>query len=121
MYYQSSKLNKMVLEAGVEWPSKLQAAVLAANTCWKRSTNFTPSFLMYGREANSAHLLELLPFSDDRDDDPQICSDSGNRDNDWIAPLMDNRAESIIQAHDNIQFEQVKQKCVFDKKVKKNR
>ena len=121
MYYQSSKLNKMVLEAGVEWPSKLQAAVLAANTCWKRSTNFTPFFFMYGREGNSAHLLEHLPFSDDGDDDPQICSDSGNQDNDWIAPLMDNRAESITQAYDNIQFEQVKQKCVFDKKVKKNR
>ena len=32
---------------------------------------------------------------------------------------MNNRAESITQAHDTIQFEQVKQKCVFDKKVKK--
>ena len=111
----------MVLEAGVEWPSKLQAAVLAANTCWKKSTKFTPFFLMYGREANSAHLLEHLPFSDDEDDDSPICPDLGNQENDWINPLMETRAESKIQALDNIQFEQVKQKCVFDNKVKKNR
>ena len=40
----------MVIEAGVEWPNKLQAAVLAANTSWKRATKFTPFFLMYGRK-----------------------------------------------------------------------
>ena len=55
----------MVIEAGVEWPNKLQAAVLAANRSWKRATKFTPSFLMCGREANCAHLLERVPFSDD--------------------------------------------------------
>ena len=111
----------MVYEAGAEWPSKLQSAVLAANTCWKKSTKFTPFFLMYGREANSAHLIEHLPFSDYGDDDSLICPDFVNQENDWITPLMDTRAESKKQAHDNIQFEQVKQKCVFDNKVKKNR
>ena len=58
MCYHPIKLNKMVLEAVVEWQSKLQAAVLAANTCWKRSTKFTSFILIYGREANSGHLLE---------------------------------------------------------------
>ena len=84
----------MVYEAGAEWPSKLQSAVLAANTCWKKSTKFTPFFLMYGREANSAHLIEHLPFSDYGDDDSLICPDFVNQENDWITPLMDTRAES---------------------------
>ena len=48
----------MVAETGEEWPSKLQATVLAANTGWKKSTKYTPFFLMYGREANCIHLLE---------------------------------------------------------------
>ena len=85
--FKCSKLNKMVLEAGVEWPSGLQAAVLAANTCWKRSTKFTPFFFMYGRGANSAYMLEHLRFIDNGNDDLQICSDSGNQNNDWIAPV----------------------------------
>ena len=53
------KLNKLVAETGEEWPSKLQATVLAANTIWKKSIKFTPFCLMYGPEANCAHLLEL--------------------------------------------------------------
>ena len=34
----------MTLETGEEWPNKLQPAVLAANTCWKRSTKYSPFF-----------------------------------------------------------------------------
>ena len=65
----------MVIETGVEWPNKLQAAVLAANTSWERATKFTPFFLMYGREANCAHLLEDVSLSDDEDDDSnEVCS-----------------------------------------------
>ena len=39
----------MVMESGIELLSKLQASVLAGNTCWKRSTKYTPFFMMYGR------------------------------------------------------------------------
>ena len=49
---------------------------------------------MYGREANSAQLLEHLPFSEDEDDDSAICPDLDNQENDWINPLMETRAES---------------------------
>ena len=78
----------MVIEASVEWPNKSQAAVLAANTSWKRTTKFTPFFLMYGREANCAHVLEDVPFSDDEDDQSNELYSIDSQ-TDWIESLMD--------------------------------
>ncbi|KAI6659467.1 hypothetical protein LOD99_10768 [Oopsacas minuta] len=55
-----TKFHEMLVETGAEWPSKLHAAVLAANTCWKKSTDYSPFYLMYGREANCSLLLTIL-------------------------------------------------------------
>ena len=75
---------------------------------------------MYGREANCAHLLEDVPFSDDEDDESnEVCSIDSQTD--WMESLMDTRTESRTQAHENIRDEQLQQKCVFDNKVKRNR
>ena len=131
-----TKLHKMVKETGEEWPSKLQAVVLAANTCWKRSTDYSPFYLMYGREANCIELfshtnirveiediddlnnMQILTNPDEGAD--TFSHDSENPD-EWICPLMEARSISRTNAHANILKEQLKQKHVFDSKVKKNR
>ena len=124
----------MVKETGEEWPSKLQAAVLAANTCWKRSTDFSPFYLMYGRDANCAHLLEhnnLAMLDEDKEEledlqhqtpeevdtfspEPEHLEESKE-------PLLEARSQSQMQARDNTSKEQQLQKLIFDNKVKKNR
>ena len=110
----------MVAETGEEWPSKLQATVLAANTIWK-SIKFTPFFLMYGREANCAHLLELNRIEES---EPQQPSDDNapptNKQDDWVGELINIRDLSREAANDNIRDEQLLQKRAFDSKVKKN-
>ena len=121
----------MVKQTGAEWPSKLQAAVLAANTCWKRSTNYSPFYLMFGREANSEHLLAHtnLVVLDDENKEEELdqtteidaFSPEPENQNAWLQPLLDTRAQSQLQARDNIHKEQQLQKLIFDKKVKKNR
>ena len=111
----------MVAETGEEWPSKLQATVLAANTIRKKSIKFTPFFLMYGREANCAHLLELNRIEES---EPQQPSDDNapptNEQDDWVGELIDIRDLSREAANDNIRDEQLLQKRAFDSKVKKN-
>ena len=126
----------MVTETGAEWPSKLQAAVLAANTCWKRSTDYSPFYLMYGREANCTHLLEhtnleMLNNEDTEElnnlqlhtsiDEEDSFSSELELPDEWIEPLMEARSQSKVQARDNIRKEHQIQKYVFDNKVKKNR
>ena len=115
----------MVKQTGAEWPSKLQVAVLAANTCWKRSTNYSPFYLMFGREANSEHLLahtNLVVLDDenkeeelDQTTEVDAFSPGSENQNAWLEHLLDTRAR------DNIHKEQQLQKLIFDKKVKKNR
>ena len=121
----------MMMESGVEWPSKLQAAVLAANTGWKRSIQFTPFFIMYGREANCTHLLGHCNRSsfDEENLEPEISNSGESSDispepdhpDDWMKILEDSRSNTRAQARDNIRNEQMLQKHVFDKKVKNNR
>ncbi|KAI6653978.1 hypothetical protein LOD99_3154 [Oopsacas minuta] len=131
-----TKLHKMLVETSAECPSKLQAAVLAANTCWKKSTDYSPFYLMYGREANFSLLLDhsnmfhfeeeeeelnnlqLQTSSDEKDDDtfsPELEYSDG-----WIESLMEARSKSKLHAQENIHKEQQIQKYQFDDKVKKN-
>ena len=126
----------MVTETGAEWPSKLQAEVLAANTCWKMSTDYSPFYMMYGREANCTHLLEhtnleMLNNEDTEElnnlqlhtsiDEEDSFSPELELPDEWITPLMEARSQSKVQARDNIRKEHQIQKYVFDNKVKKNR
>ena len=82
----------MVAETGEEWPSKLQATVLAANTGWKNSTKYTSFFLMYGREANCAHLLEHNKIEESEPQQPSDYNAPPTDDqDDWVDKLMDIR------------------------------
>ena len=53
------KIN-MMCSGDKEWTEKLQPAVLAANTQTKRSTGYTPFYLMFGREFDSSKLLNIV-------------------------------------------------------------
>ena len=53
----------MMCSGDKEWVDKLQPAVLAANTQTKRSTGYTPFYLMFGREFDSSNLLNLVTSS----------------------------------------------------------
>ena len=66
----------MQYERDTEWPEKLQPAVFAANTQFKRSISFTPFRLMFGRDCDPFGLLKLVTgsleddiFEDDISDD----------------------------------------------------
>ena len=50
----------MKYERDTEWPEKLQPALFAANTQFKRSTSYTPFKLMFGRECDPFGLLKLI-------------------------------------------------------------
>ena len=95
-----------MIETGAEWPSKEQTAVLAANTCWKRATGYSPFYLMYGREANCAHLLEhtnLAMLSDVDSSDNEVLDEFSPKlghPEEWIEPLMKARSRSKLQACD---------------------
>ena len=43
-----------------EWTEKLQPAVPAVNTQTKKSTSYTPFYLMFGRNFDSSNLLNLI-------------------------------------------------------------
>ena len=90
---------------------------------------------MYGREANCAHLLEHTNLAMSNDEDTEELDELQQQTtevvaafspepehlDEWIEPLQEARAESQIQARDNIRKEQQLQKLIFDNKVKKNR
>ena len=117
----------MMFESDSEWPEMLKYAILAANTCWKRSTGYTPFYLMYGREANSVHLFKFRNFY--HRDDLQRENESIEVDTTQNSPVDTQECPEYLEeinidrekAQENIQSEQLVQKCIFYKKVKKNR
>ena len=72
------KINKMMCSGDKEWTEKLQPAVLAANTQTKRSTGYTPIYLMFGREFDSSKLLNIVtsPTNPSLNSQPFIKSDT---------------------------------------------
>ena len=54
------KINKMMCSGNKKLSEKLQPAVLVANTKTKRSTGYTPFYLMFGREFDSSKLLNIV-------------------------------------------------------------
>ena len=55
----------MKCDGDTEWTEKLQPAVLAANTQTKKSTSYTPCYLMFGRNFDSSNLLNLITSPND--------------------------------------------------------
>ena len=59
----------MKSDADRDWTTNLQPAALAANIQFKRSTRYTPFCLMFGRDFDSANLLNLTNSSTDPQSD----------------------------------------------------
>ena len=55
----------MKCDGDTEWTEKLQPAVIAANTHTKKSTSYTPFYLMFGRNFDSSNLLNLITSPND--------------------------------------------------------
>ena len=109
----------MIAEAGAEWPTMLQSAVLSANSNRKRATGFTSFYLMFGREFSHLPLLRYLNSNDttttsvyEKDAD-QLVEDSSS----WTVELEQSRAKDRDNARCNIHFEQAKQKRLYNLKV----
>ena len=138
------KINKMMCSGDKEWTEKLQPAALAANTQSKRSTGYTPFYLMFGREFDSSKLLNIVtsPTNPSLNAKPIIESDTElsppnstpmdiddladpyeipNKDNEWEETVAVSRKTDITIAMKNIKKEQNIQKTTYDRKVKRNR
>ena len=70
------KINKMLCSGDKEWTEKLQPAALAANTQTKRSTGYTPFYLMFGREFDSSILNFVTSTNPSLNAQPIIESDT---------------------------------------------
>ena len=55
----------MKCDGDTEWTEKLQPAVLAANTQTKKSTSYTPFYLMFGRNFDSSNLMNHITSPND--------------------------------------------------------
>ena len=133
------------------WPEQLQPVVLASNTHLKLATGYTPFYLMFRRERDAEKLLKLAKHANDTGPaDPQPLTeanndiitnkdviadgaDSGkktdkddpymfvNNTSEWAHDQLNERKESIVIAKKRIEKDQLRQKNIYDKKVKLNR
>lgn len=102
--------------------------MLVANTCWKRSTGYTPFYLMFGRKANCKQLLKYHQLEDTSVENINLITDSpdkkstlNNHLTDDDTSLFEDRSISQKHAHNNIQVEQLKQQSIYNSKILKNR
>ena len=96
----------MRAEDDAEWPKTLLHALLSANSHRKRSTDYSPFCLMFGREFDHISLFRCLNSKDehnstDEEDTSQI---EGN--NFWTSELEQHREIDRDNARSNIQIEQ---------------
>ena len=68
-------MNKMKCDGDTEWTEKLQPAVLAANIQTKKSTSYTPFYLMFRRNFDSSDLLNLITSPNDSDMNLQMLTE----------------------------------------------
>ena len=92
----------MISEADTEWPKSLQPAVLSANSHKKRSTGYSPFYLMFGREIDH---LPLLRYMNSKVDSDEEVIDESEESSSWNAELEQNTAINRDNARSNIQIE----------------
>ena len=128
----------MKCDGDTEWTEKLQPAVIAANTQTKKSTSYTPFYLMFGRNFDSSNLLNLITSPNDpginsqmltelesSDEELPECVDNPydlpKNDDEWIDTISSTRKNDKMTAIQNIKKNQKVQKKTYDSKVKRNR
>ena len=108
----------MKCDGDTEWTDKLQPAVLAANTQTKKSTSYTPFYLMFGRNFDSSNLLNLITSPTDpgmnshmltefetSDEELQVSNDPyevPKNEDEWIESITSTRKIDKITAIQNI-------------------
>ena len=128
----------MKCDSDTEWTEKLQPAVLAANTQTKKSTSYTPFYLMFGRNFDSSNLLNLITSPNDPGMNSQMLTELDTSDeeipecvddpydlpknaDEWIDSISSTRKNDKMTAILNINKNQKVQKKSYDLKVKRNR
>ena len=128
----------MKCDGDTEWTEKLQPAVIAANTQTKKSTSYTPFYLMFGRNFDSSNLLNLITSPNNpginsqmltelesSDEELPECVDDPydlpKNDDEWIDTISSTRKNDKMTAIQNIKKKQKVQKKTYDSKVKRNR
>ena len=128
----------MKCDGDTEWTEKLQPAVIAANTQTKKSTSYTPFYLMFGRNFDSSNLLNLITSPNDpginsqmltelesSDEELPECVDDPydlpKNDDEWIDTISSTRKNDKMTAIQNIKKNHKVQKKTYDSKVKRNR
>ena len=128
----------MKCDGDTEWTEKLQPAVLAANTQTKKSTSYTPFYLMFGRNFDSSSLLNFINSPNDPGMNSQMLTELDTSDeeipecvddpydlpknaDEWIDSISSTRKNNKITAILNIKKNQKVQKKTYDLKVKRNR
>ena len=127
----------MKCDGDTEWTEKLQPAVLAANTQTKKSTSYTPFYLMFGRNFDSSNLLNLITSPNDPGMNSQMLTEIDTSDeeipecdpkndlpknaDEWIDSISSTRKNDKMTAILNIKKNQKVQKKTYDLKVKRNR
>ena len=117
--------------ADTEWTSKLQPAVLSANTQKKRSTGYTPFYLMFGRDYDSSNLLNLITSSSNNDDRSEpnedgCTSDPGSPQLDTISMTIDEADPYELLNNDDEWMQEIDElviltECLLSTTSKKNR
>ena len=128
----------MKCDGDTEWTEKLQPAVFAANTQSKKSTSYTPFYLMFGRNFDSSNLLNLITSPNDPGMNSQMLTELDTSDeeipecvddpydlpknaDEWIDSISSTRKNDRMTAILNIKKSQKLQKKTYDLKVKRNR
>ena len=136
-----SKLTKMEIETGDHWCKLLKSAVIAMNSTKKRAHGQTAFKVMWGRESRHQDLLSVinsLETSTEEDFEleesifAELLTDTEELVEDIFSPPLDNPQEEVDiisesrtstqqSAMDSINYEQLKQKIQYDKKVNEGR
>ena len=127
----------MKCDGDTEWTEKLQPSVLAANTQTKKSTSYTPFYLMFGRNFDSSNLLNLITSPNDPGMNSQLLTELDTSDeeipecvddpydlsknaDEWIDSISSTHKNDKMTAIQNIKKNQKVQKKTYGLKIKRN-
>eukprot|EP00800_Vazella_pourtalesii_P018455 TRINITY_DN5931_c0_g1_i8.p1 TRINITY_DN5931_c0_g1~~TRINITY_DN5931_c0_g1_i8.p1 ORF type:complete len:151 (+),score=31.03 TRINITY_DN5931_c0_g1_i8:225-677(+) len=136
-----TKLTKMEIETGDHWCKLLKSAVIAMNSTKKRAHGQSAFKVMWGRESRHQDLLSVMNNLETNTEEDfeleesifaELLTDTEELLEDIFSPPLDNPQEEVDiisesrtstqqSAMDSINYEQLKQKIQYDKKVNEGR